>query len=77
MLVKVIINNKVVEVKVIGVGFNCVILRSEKGNEVIYVFNSDKFLKWFKEVFLNEVVINYVEKSGDDLLKNVKIVMSG
>ncbi|OUC11199.1 hypothetical protein X568_01790, partial [Helicobacter pylori SS1] len=76
-LVKATINNKVVEAKVIGVGFNRVTLRSEKGNEATYAFNSDKFLKWFKEVPLNEVATNHVEKSGDDLLKNVKIVTSG
>ncbi|PUD28981.1 hypothetical protein C2S08_00180 [Helicobacter pylori] len=76
-LVKATINDKVVEAKVIGVGFNRVTLRSEKGNEATYAFNSDKFLKWFKEVPLNEVATNHVEKSGDDLLKNVKIVTSG
>ncbi len=76
-LVKATINNKVVEAKVIGVGFNRVTLRSEKGNEATYAFNSDKFLKWFKEVPLNEVATNHVEKSGDDLLKGVKIVTSG
>ncbi|PUB98941.1 hypothetical protein C2S39_07930 [Helicobacter pylori] len=75
--VKATINNKVVEAKVIGVGFNRVTLRSEKGNEATYAFNSDKFLKWFKEVPLNEVANNHVEKSGDDLLKGVKIVTSG
>ncbi len=76
-LVKATINNKVVEAKVIGVGFNRVTLRSEKGNEATYAFNSEKFLKWFKEVPLNEVANNHAEKSGDDLLKNVKIVTSG
>ncbi|GAA8852287.1 hypothetical protein DUHN55_40450 [Helicobacter pylori] len=75
--VKATINNKVVEAKVIGIGFNRVTLRSEKGNEVSYAFNSEKFLKWFKEVPLNEVANNHAEKSGDDLLKNVKIVTSG
>lgn len=62
-LVKATINNKVVEAKVIGVGFNRVTLRSEKGNEATYAFNSDKFLKWFKEVPLNEVATNHVEKA--------------
>ncbi len=76
-LVKVTINGKVVEAKVIGIGFNRVTLRSEKGNEVSYAFNSKKFLKWFKEVPLNEVAKNHAEKSGDDLLKGVKIVTSG
>ncbi|WRC01358.1 hypothetical protein KVF07_04895 [Helicobacter pylori] len=75
--VKATINDKVVEAKVIGVGFNRVTLRSQKGNEATYAFNSEKFLKWFKEVPLNEVAHNHAEKSGDDLLKNVKIVTSG
>ncbi|WP_231223864.1 hypothetical protein [Helicobacter pylori] len=75
--VKAIINDKVVEAKVISIGFNRVTLRSQKGNEATYVFNSDKFLKWFKEVPLNEVSHNHAEKSGEDLLKNVKIVTSG
>ncbi|MUU39667.1 hypothetical protein [Helicobacter pylori] len=75
--VKATINNKVVEAKVIGVGFNRVTLRSEKGNEATYAFNSEKFLKWFKELPLSEVSHNHAEKSADDLLKNVKIVTSG
>ncbi len=75
--VKATINDKVVEAKVIGVWFNRVTLRSEKGNEATYAFNSEKFLKWFKEVPLNEVANNHAEKSGEDLLKNVKIVTSG
>ncbi|WQY55203.1 hypothetical protein KVL89_06810 [Helicobacter pylori] len=75
--VKATINNKVVEAKVISIGFNRVTLRSEKGNEATYAFNSEKFLKWFKEVPLNEVAHNHVETSGDDLLKNVKVVTSG
>ncbi|PDX14061.1 hypothetical protein [Helicobacter pylori] len=74
--VKATINNKVVEAKVISVGFNRVTLRSEKGNEATYFFNSEKFLKWFKEVPLNEVAKNHDEKSGEDLLKGVKIVTS-
>ncbi|GAA7051045.1 hypothetical protein Kyoto42B_08470 [Helicobacter pylori] len=76
-LVKATINDKVVEVKVIGIGFNRITLRSEKGNEVSYAFNSEKFLKWFKEVPLSEVAKNHAEKSGEDLLKGVKIVTSG
>ncbi|GAA7459957.1 hypothetical protein HpEKA44_11130 [Helicobacter pylori] len=76
-LVKATINNKVVEAKVINIGFNRVTLRSQKGNEATYVFNSEKFLKWFKEVPLSEVSHNHAETSGDDLLKNVKIVTSG
>ncbi|WP_187951635.1 hypothetical protein [Helicobacter pylori] len=75
--VKATINDKVVEAKVIGVGFNRVTLRSQKGNEAAYAFNSDKFLKWFKEVPLNEVAKNHAEKSADDLLKGLKIVTSG
>ncbi|MGN8427573.1 hypothetical protein ACR9KW_05890 [Helicobacter pylori] len=75
--VKATINNKVVEAKVISIGFNRVTLRSEKGNEATYAFNSEKFLKWFKELPLNEVSHNHAETSGDDLLKNVKIVTSG
>ncbi|WP_121083300.1 hypothetical protein, partial [Helicobacter pylori] len=75
--VKATINDKVVEAKVISIGFNRVTLRSQKGNEVSYAFNSEKFLKWFKEVPLNEVSHNHAETSGDDLLKNVKIVTSG
>ncbi len=75
--VKATINDKVVEAKVINIGFNRVTLRSQKGNEATYAFNSEKFLKWFKEVPLNEVANNHAEKSGDDLLKGVKIVTSG
>ncbi|WP_187897673.1 hypothetical protein [Helicobacter pylori] len=75
--VKATINNKVVEAKVINIGFNRVTLRSQKGNEATYAFNSEKFLKWFKEVPLNEVANNHAETSGEDLLKNVKIVTSG
>ncbi|MFP6113197.1 hypothetical protein ACLF91_07575 [Helicobacter pylori] len=75
--VKATINNKVVEAKVINIGFNRVTLRSQKGNEAAYAFNSEKFLKWFKEVPLNEVAHNHAEKSGEDLLKGIKIVTSG
>ncbi|WP_231214292.1 hypothetical protein [Helicobacter pylori] len=76
-LVKATINGKVVEAKVISIGFNRVTLRSEKGNEVSYAFNSEKFLKWFKEVPLNEVAKNHAETSGEDLLKGIKVVTSG
>ncbi|WQW07736.1 hypothetical protein KVK08_06670 [Helicobacter pylori] len=76
-LVKATINDKVVEAKVINIGFNRVTLRSQKGNEATYAFNSEKFLKWFKEVPLNEVANNHAEKSGEDLLKGLKIVTSG
>ncbi len=74
--VKATINDKVVEAKVISIGFNRVTLRSEKGNEVSYAFNSEKFLKWFKHVPL-DAVKSHAEKSGEDLLKGVKIVTSG
>ncbi|EPZ68070.1 hypothetical protein N199_08525 [Helicobacter pylori UM038] len=76
-LVKATINDKVVEAKVISIGFNRVTLRSEKGNEVSYAFNSEKFLKWFNHTPLSEVAKNHAEKSTDDLLKGVKIVTSG
>ncbi|MGN8527269.1 hypothetical protein ACR9NB_07390 [Helicobacter pylori] len=75
--VKATINDKVVEAKVISIGFNRVTLRSQKGNEATYAFNSEKFLKWFEKVPLSEVAENHAEKSGEDLLKNVKIVTSG
>ncbi len=75
-MVKVTINGKVVEAKVIGIGFNRVTLRSEKGNEVSYAFNSEKFLKWFNQVPLNEVS-NAENSKGDDILKGIKIVTSG
>ncbi|WQV65932.1 hypothetical protein KVL34_07375 [Helicobacter pylori] len=79
--VKATINNKVVEAKVISIGFNRVTLRSEKGNEATYAFNSDKFLKWFNKVPLTEHMRlhaeNEKEKSGEDLLKGIKVVTSG
>ncbi|MFP6026942.1 hypothetical protein ACLF8Y_06805 [Helicobacter pylori] len=75
--VKAMINDKVVEAKVINIRFNRVTLRSQKGNEAAYAFNSEKFLKWFKEVPLSEVSHNHAEKSGEDLLKGLKIVTSG
>ncbi|MCQ2843021.1 hypothetical protein JT148_04715 [Helicobacter pylori] len=78
-LVKATINNKVVEAKVISIGFNRVTLRSEKGNEATYAFNSDKFLKWFNKVPLTEHMRLHAknEKSDDDLLKGLKMVTSG
>ncbi|UOS28990.1 hypothetical protein MPG35_02300 [Helicobacter pylori] len=76
-LVKATINDKVVEAKVIGIGFNRVTLRSQKGNEVSYAFNSEKFLKWFNHTPLSEVAKNHADKSVDDLLKGIKIVTSG
>ncbi|GAA7311413.1 hypothetical protein HpM063_11340 [Helicobacter pylori] len=75
--VKATINNKVVEAKVISIGFNRVTLRSQKGNEATYSFNSEKFLKWFNQVPLNHAVKSSGEKSGEDLLKGLKIVTSG
>ncbi|GAA6860732.1 hypothetical protein HpCHC60_13430 [Helicobacter pylori] len=76
-LVKATINGKVVEAKVIGIGFNRVTLRSEKGNEASYAFNSEKFLKWFNQVPLNEVAKNHAESGKKDLLEGLKIVTSG
>ncbi|WRG88205.1 hypothetical protein E5E02_06780 [Helicobacter pylori] len=75
--VKATINNKVVEAKVINIGFNRVTLRSEKGNEATYAFNSEKFLKWFKEVPLNEVSQNHAENKKADILDGIKVVMNG
>ncbi|MBH0303691.1 hypothetical protein [Helicobacter pylori] len=78
--VKAMINDKVVEAKVINIGFNRVTLRSEKGNEATYAFNSDKFLKWFNKVPLTEHMKLHAENkkdSDDDLLKGLKIVTSG
>ncbi|GAA9928146.1 hypothetical protein VN0858_12950 [Helicobacter pylori] len=65
------------EAKVIGIGFNRVTLRSEKGNEVSYAFNSEKFLKWFHKVDLNEVAKNHAESDKKDILEGLKIVTSG
>ncbi|GAA8613499.1 hypothetical protein HpDR69_05840 [Helicobacter pylori] len=78
-LVKATINDKVVEAKVINIGFNRVTLRSQKGNEATYVFNSGKFLKWFNKVPLTEHMRLHAknEKSADDLLKGIKVVTSG
>ncbi|UOR99292.1 hypothetical protein MPG07_02330 [Helicobacter pylori] len=76
-LVKATINGKVVEAKVISIGFNRVTLRSEKGNEVSYAFNSEKFLKWFHAVPVNEVAKNHAESGNKDILEGLKIVTSG
>ncbi|WQZ51112.1 hypothetical protein E5P85_04910 [Helicobacter pylori] len=76
-LVKATINDKVVEAKVISIGFNRVTLRSEKGNEVSYAFNSEKFLKWFNHTPLSEVAKNHAESDKKDILEGLKIVMSG
>ncbi|KAA6506429.1 hypothetical protein EPC71_03545 [Helicobacter pylori] len=75
--VKATINNKVVEAKVISIGFNRVTLRSQKGNEASYAFNSEKFLKWFNRVDLNEVAKNHAESGKKDILEGLKIVTSG
>ncbi len=76
-LVKATINDKVVEAKVISIGFNRVTLKSEKGNEVSYAFNSEKFLKWFNHTPLSEVAKNHAENGKKDLLEGLKIVTSG
>ncbi|ADI35096.1 Hypothetical protein HPV225_1433 [Helicobacter pylori v225d] len=76
-LVKATINDKVVEAKVISIGFNRVALRSQKGNEVSYAFNSEKFLKWFNRVDANEVAKNHAENGKKDILEGIKIVTSG
>ncbi|GAA7618991.1 hypothetical protein HpBhutan199_12230 [Helicobacter pylori] len=76
-LVKATINGKVVEAKVISIGFNRVTLRSEKGNEVSYAFNSEKFLKWFHRVPENGVAKNHAESGKKDILEGLKIVTSG
>ncbi|GAA8319726.1 hypothetical protein HpNP138_12230 [Helicobacter pylori] len=78
--VKATINDKVVETKVIGIGFNRVTLRTDKGQQGSYVFNSDKFLKWFNKVPLTEHMRLHAENkqdSADDLLKGIKVVTSG
>ncbi|GAA7034568.1 hypothetical protein ID0178_01910 [Helicobacter pylori] len=76
-LVKATINGKVVEAKVISIGFNRVTLRSKKGNEVSYAFNSEKFLKWFNHTPLSEVAKNHAENGKKDILEGLKIVTSG
>ncbi|BAW72236.1 hypothetical protein [Helicobacter pylori] len=76
-LVKATINDKVVEAKVINIGFNRVTLRSQKGNEVSYAFNSEKFLKWFNHTPLSEVAKNHAESGKKDILEGLKIVTSG
>ncbi len=75
--VKATINDKVVEAKVISIGFNRVTLRSQKGNEASYVFNSDKFLKWFNKVPLTEHMKIHAENKKADILDGVKVVTSG
>ncbi|WQU89129.1 hypothetical protein KVD19_05025 [Helicobacter pylori] len=76
--VKATINDKVVEAKVINIGLNRVTLRrSEKGNEASYVFNSDKFLKWFNRVPLTEHMRLHAKNKKADILDGVKVVTSG
>ncbi|WQR73380.1 hypothetical protein KVB96_00280 [Helicobacter pylori] len=75
--VKATINNKVVEAKVISIGFNRVTLRSQKGNEATYAFNSDKFLKWFNKVPLTEHMKLHAENKKADILDGIKVVTSG
>ncbi|MEJ8612906.1 hypothetical protein MMN28_07000 [Helicobacter pylori] len=75
--VKATINDKVVEAKVINIGFNRVTLRSEKGNEATYAFNSDKFLKWFNKVPLTEHMRLHAENKKADILDGIKVVTSG
>ncbi len=75
--VKATINNKVVEAKVINIRFNRVTLRSQKGNEATYAFNSDKFLKWFNKVPLTEHMRLHDENKKADILDGIKVVTSG
>ncbi|MDU9756582.1 hypothetical protein RGC22_01060 [Helicobacter pylori] len=75
--VKATINDKVVEAKVIRIGFNRVTLRSQKGNEATYAFNSDKFLKWFNKVPLTEHMKLHAENKKADILDGIKVVTSG
>ncbi|MCQ2687428.1 hypothetical protein JT202_07525 [Helicobacter pylori] len=75
--VKATINDKVVEAKVISIGFNRVTLRSEKGNEATYAFNSDKFLKWFNKVPLTEHMKLHAKNEKADILDGIKVVTSG
>ncbi|GAA8127017.1 hypothetical protein NP0147_14880 [Helicobacter pylori] len=75
--VKATINDKVVEAKVISIGFNRVTLRSQKGNEASYSFNSEKFLKWFNQVPLNHAVKSSGESGKKDILDGLKVVTSG
>ncbi|WP_033757750.1 hypothetical protein [Helicobacter pylori] len=76
-LVKATINDKVVEAKVINIRFNRVTLRSQKGNESAYAFNSDKFLKWFNKVPLTEHMRLHAENKKADILDGIKVVTSG
>ncbi|RKV29221.1 hypothetical protein [Helicobacter pylori] len=75
--VKATINDKVVEAKVINIGFNRVTLRSQKGNQASYAFNSEKFLKWFNKVPLTEHMRLHAENKKADILDGIKVVTSG
>ncbi|WP_033617232.1 hypothetical protein [Helicobacter pylori] len=75
--VKATINDKVVEAKVINIGFNRVTLRSQKGQQGSYAFNSEKFLKWFNKVPLTEHMKLHAENEKADILDGVKVVTSG
>ncbi len=75
--VKATINDKVVEAKVINIGFNRVTLRSQKGNEATYAFNSEKFLKWFNKVPLTKHMKLHAKNEKADILDGVKVVTSG
>ncbi|GAA8641025.1 hypothetical protein HpDR72_26840 [Helicobacter pylori] len=75
--VKATINEKVVEAKVINIGFNRITLRSQKGNEATYAFNSEKFLKWFNKVPLTEHMRLHAENKKADILDGIKVVTSG
>ncbi|WP_240650620.1 hypothetical protein, partial [Helicobacter pylori] len=54
-----------------------VTLRSQKGNQASYAFNSDKFLKWFNKVPLTEHMRLHAENKQADILDGVKVVTSG
>ncbi|GAA6841924.1 hypothetical protein CHA185_09600 [Helicobacter pylori] len=75
--VKAMINDKVVEAKVINIRFNRVTLRSQKGNEATYAFNSEKFLKWFNKVPLTEHMRLHAKNEKADILDGIKVVTSG
>ncbi len=70
-------SKQVVTAEVVKIENNSVTLKNDKGQVGTYAFNSEKFLKWFNHTPLSEVAKNHAEKSGEDLLKGVKIVTSG
>ncbi len=57
--------------------FNRVTLRSQKGNQASYAFNSEKFLKWFNKVPLTEHMRLHAENKKADILDGIKVVTSG